>query len=524
MIETSIDQITRVVTDFRRKPIVEIRRKWPEVMPARVRFSEYGVVAPLAAGAVVTWVLRRKTDGLVLSTPVAATLVGSGAASYYETLFYFSTDAMNPLFANTELRRLECVIEIRWEQSGSGTDQRSVTIPAIVERAENPGDLINAENVTGYPSAQVILDHISDDENPHAVTAAQVGAPTIEQMETADLAAIAEAVEQAATSAGVVPSTRVITAAGLATGGGDLSADRTITVSESGDTAVVDETESTTVISPRKWWQRLNFWLASTAAKTIGGNLTINGVDARLPNGGATFPTPESICTQARGDGRYIPRSVAEYGKQWIAVFTGGAGINASGGTASLTVLGASVNKTNATGSQAGFRSTLFQFIPVAPISPADVGRRVDFSTEFWVTFFIIRNTGEDGAVARFFIGKNIGGWTISEPTTTGIGLQLDFKTGGADDVIGYVRNADGADTVNMGVLTAGLPHSWRKISIHNKGTGEVDFYSNNIFQGSTLNGPTGANTNEVIMSLEISGTDGAIGKLDVTHASIYAP
>jgi len=117
---------------------------------------------------------------------------------------------------------------------------------------------------------------------------------------------------QAAAIAASVPTARTLTAAGLVTGGGNLTTDRTITVTESADAAVLNETVSTTAVTPRRWWQRLAFWLADTTAKTIAGpltllsNLTVNGSDIRLPSGGAAFVDGASVATRDRGDARFF--------------------------------------------------------------------------------------------------------------------------------------------------------------------------------------------------------------------------
>lgn len=81
------------------------------------------------------------------------------------------------------------------------------------------------------------------------------------------------------TTLGAVPATRLVAAGGLATGGGDLTADRTITVTAASQAQAEAGTDTATVITPQRWTQAFNKLFGTLingfAAKTtpIGADL-----------------------------------------------------------------------------------------------------------------------------------------------------------------------------------------------------------------------------------------------------------
>lgn len=91
-----------------------------------------------------------------------------------------------------------------------------------------------------------------------------------------------------------VPTTRSVLAAGLATGGGDLSADRTITVTVSSANGVLAGTANDAAISPLALTQAAAFF-ALTDASTIAWNAG-NGFNAKVTLGGnRTIGAPTSL-------------------------------------------------------------------------------------------------------------------------------------------------------------------------------------------------------------------------------------
>jgi hypothetical protein len=99
------------------------------------------------------------------------------------------------------------------------------------------------------------------------------------------------------TNLGVPPTTRSISASGLATGGGDLSADRTVTVTAASSSVVRTGTSTTTALTPGDTWGALAevaLTLNGTTIVTSGSTLDMSAfINASITMAGNyTLPNP----------------------------------------------------------------------------------------------------------------------------------------------------------------------------------------------------------------------------------------
>jgi hypothetical protein len=124
-------------------------------------------------------------------------------------------------------------------------------------------DIVNVNSIDGYNlelSFQNISNHISNTSNPHNTTLANIGAGTLAQLN----AAISDA--------DVTPTTRSIISGNGLTGGGDLSADRTIAVAAADTTITVNaDSIQVGVITDTNHGTRGGGTLHSVATTSVAG-------------------------------------------------------------------------------------------------------------------------------------------------------------------------------------------------------------------------------------------------------------
>jgi hypothetical protein len=129
---------------------------------------------------------------------------------------------------------------------------------------------------------------------------------------------------------GAVPTTRLVSAAGLATGGGDLAADRTITVPKASAAEVAAGTNDTKAVTPLALQGGVGgALLAGTGYKTILGLVFVWGTYTVGANSSVniTFPTTfPTMCTHCDVTGGRL-----DYGAQDNNPFVSGK--SASGAT-----------------------------------------------------------------------------------------------------------------------------------------------------------------------------------------------
>jgi hypothetical protein len=124
-------------------------------------------------------------------------------------------------------------------------------------------DIVNVNSIDGYNlelSFQNISNHISNISNPHNTTLANIGAGTLAQLN----AAISDA--------DVTPTTRSIISGNGLTGGGDLSADRTIAIAAADTTITVNaDSIQVGVITDTNHGTRGGGTLHSVATTSVAG-------------------------------------------------------------------------------------------------------------------------------------------------------------------------------------------------------------------------------------------------------------
>lgn len=148
--------------------------------------------------------------------------------------------------------------------------------------------------------------HVASTSNPHSTTAAQVGADAAGTAATA-VGALAATLGTAATKdvgttagtvaagddsriTGAVQESRTVSAAGLATGGGDLSANRTITVTASTAETVSTGTATNEAVTPGAYKDSTPYYVDRSADWTLA--LTDRNKDQWFNNGASAL-----VCT-----------------------------------------------------------------------------------------------------------------------------------------------------------------------------------------------------------------------------------
>ncbi len=157
MLQLQIDLTTTEARTWANGTITGLSRKWPSMFPLAIRFARATRLEQLADAAVVTAIIKRKSDGLILATPPAATRINSGSAAYYTIPLNLSTAAINPLFAATspKIAEIAAVLEIRYVQPGY--DDRSTTVDFTIERGVSEGLDNPVDPVDSYPPASSLV-------------------------------------------------------------------------------------------------------------------------------------------------------------------------------------------------------------------------------------------------------------------------------------------------------------------------------------------------------------------------------
>lgn len=164
---------------------------------------------------------------------------------------------------------------------------------ARATQSEAEGGVENTKGMTALRTAQALaVQHASRTDNPHSTTKAQVGLGSADN--TSDAAKPVSTAQQTALN-GKVPTTRTISTSGLATGGGDLSADRTINVPAASQAEAIAGVENTK---------------ATTSLRVA------QAIAALAPGGGGT-PILQSFGTRADAIAASIP-SIASGGTKFI--------------------------------------------------------------------------------------------------------------------------------------------------------------------------------------------------------------
>lgn len=169
--------------------------------------------------------------------------------------------------------------------------------------------------------------HIARTDNPHSVTKAQVGLGNCDN--TSDANKPVSTATQTALDA-KAPAARTISAAGLATGGGDLSANRTITVPIASQAEAEAGTANDKAMTPLRTAQAIAALAGAGGTMLQGLTLrvdSINGVDATAARGDATKPyltLAAALAAASAGDlidvgpGTYtVTDSILKHGVNW---------------------------------------------------------------------------------------------------------------------------------------------------------------------------------------------------------------
>lgn len=232
-------------------------------------------------------------------------------------------------------------------------------------------------------------------------------------------------------------------------------------------------------------------------AVTIGGNLTINGVDARLPNGGATFPTPESICTRARGDGRY-PR-LTELQNSNLTPFSF---INATlSGSVSVIAGGFLSFNTNTLPATA----TALVLTRESPLS-----NDIKFNRGGWISFSVANGGSVASDETRELVLGGQTGDVVGTLARQSLGVRR-VRAAGDDELFAVARNAGGEITpISMGAAVGNLRTD---ITIIWDTAGNVQWMRNGAVVATTASGPTGATPAALLIHQTHSGTGSMRGR-----------
>lgn len=175
-----------------------------------------------------------------------------------------------------------------------------------MHRIDGPGNVLNrfsaGNPAIGQQATMVTADFMNSVQEEIAFAIEEAGIVLDKANEHQLYAAIlAIAAGAAGAGGGAVPTTRLVSTAGLATGGGDLAADRTITVSKASAADVATGTDDTKAVTPLALQGGIGgALLAGTGYKTILGLVFVWGTYTVGANASVniTFPTTfPTMCT-----------------------------------------------------------------------------------------------------------------------------------------------------------------------------------------------------------------------------------
>ena len=193
----AIDLDDRTIRTWAGQVVSSLTLKRRDRFPVEVRFLRGGVVQELPSGATGCLGIKADKDfnGQFVASGLAWTKSGTGIAATYVFDLNLNTVQISALFAGVPTpSSVALMLEIEWAEGNIRTS--SNTLPITLENdiirgdegiAEEggpiyplPGDLLTKSEYAD------LIDHPVDTNNPHAVTAAQVGLGNVDNTRDAD--------------------------------------------------------------------------------------------------------------------------------------------------------------------------------------------------------------------------------------------------------------------------------------------------------------------------------------------------
>lgn len=298
----------------------------------------------------------------------------------------------------------------------------------------------------------------------------------------------------------------------------------------------ITSADDATIITPRRFWIYLSYWLTRTADKTISGavsflnSITVSGsatvgsliaaTSARVTGAPTTPATSDSLVTFAQANAQYLTHALAfsQAYREWLWATPATTGAVTGGSVESSSNI---LTLITTTASGAIARAVLS---PWAGGLSKDHGRRVNWSIFRGMAFRVsCESMGvvNANAVAMISLGKSSAD-SAGDLVSRGIALRLLGTGTGTAALWGQVHNGTVLTNVNLN-FTLGSSHALASVEITSNTTGSVTWTVNGVVRGTTNNGPTGSTSSEVLLIAETTGAANST-RVSVSPITTYVP